>query len=99
MKCPKCHSDNTDTARFCSNCATALTLAGQPPSLTKTLESPAFALAKGSLVAGKYRIIDEIGRGGMGVVYEAEDTILARRVAIKVLPETFTQDPERLARL
>ena len=31
MKCPKCQSDNTDTARFCSNCATALTQAGQPP--------------------------------------------------------------------
>jgi serine/threonine-protein kinase len=66
--------------------------------LTKTLESPVHALTKGSLVAGKYRIIDEIGRGGMGVVYNAEDTTLARRVAIKVLPEIFTGDPERMAR-
>src|SRR4030043_1589555 len=98
MKCPKCQSENPDTARFCSNCATALTQPGQPPALTKTLESPAYVLSKGSIVAGKYRIIDEIGRGGMGVVYEAEDTKLARRVAIKVLPEVFTQDPERLAR-
>ena len=99
MKCPKCHADNTDTARFCSNCATQLTGVGQPPpALTRTLESPAYALKKGSFVAGKYRIIDEIGRGGMGVVYNAEDTTLARRVAIKVLPEIFTGDPERLAR-
>jgi serine/threonine protein kinase len=99
MKCPKCHSENTDTARFCSNCATQLTKGGQPPpALTKTLESPVHALTKGSIVAGKYRIIDEIGRGGMGVVYDAEDTTLARRVAIKVLPEAFTGDPERLAR-
>ena len=45
-----------------------------------------------------FKVIEKIGQGGMGEVYRAEDTKLSRDVAIKVLPEQFTQDPQRLAR-
>src|SRR5215813_2840939 len=47
---------------------------------------------------GPYEIVSAIGAGGMGEVYCATDTNLGRQVAIKVLPEAFAQDPERIAR-
>jgi serine/threonine-protein kinase len=47
---------------------------------------------------GPYTIVAQIGAGGMGEVYRATDTNLGRDVAIKVLPEAFAQDAERLAR-
>jgi serine/threonine protein kinase len=45
-----------------------------------------------------YRIVERIGAGGMGEVYRATDTKLGRDVALKVLPERFARDAERMAR-
>ncbi|MFA5139415.1 MAG: serine/threonine-protein kinase [Elusimicrobiota bacterium] len=53
-------------------------------------------LAPGAILAGSYRIERELGRGGMGVVYEALDTALQRKVAIKRMHGGVAQDPQEL---
>jgi Tol biopolymer transport system component len=55
------------------------------------------ALAAGTKF-GSYEITGALGAGGMGEVYQAHDTKLGRDVAIKILPEAFAHDPERLSR-
>ena len=48
---------------------------------------------------GPYRVLHEIGRGGMGVIYAAEDTRLGRQVALKALPPDYSADATRRERL
>jgi len=60
------------------------------------LTSP-LALTPGTRL-GVYEVAAQIGEGGMGQVFRATDTTLSRQVAIKILPDAFARDPERLAR-
>src|SRR5262249_61948505 len=53
----------------------------------------------GQILAGRYRIVALVGRGGMGEVYRADDLTLSQAVAIKFLPVALTQDPGSLAAL
>jgi serine/threonine protein kinase/Flp pilus assembly protein TadD len=99
MKCPKCQRDNPETSRFCGDCGTPLRPAqGIPASQDDTLEVAVRELTTGSLFAGRYQVIEELGKGGMGRVYKVLDTKLNEKVALKLLKPEIASDRETIER-
>jgi len=95
MKCPKCQAEILDDSQFCSKCGTPIHPGDKAfLSHTHTIIRPIDELVPGTELAGKYKIIDVVGKGGMGIVYKAEDIKLKRNVALKFLPPELTKNKE-----
>jgi serine/threonine protein kinase/tetratricopeptide (TPR) repeat protein len=97
MECPNCHSQVPDTSRFCADCGTKLGAEAQP-SYTRTLETPASDLTRGTVFAGRYEVIEPLGRGGMGNVYRAFDRKIHEEIAIKFLKPEIAAEHKVLQR-
>ena len=93
MDCPRCQAPNPDTQSFCGQCGTGL----QPDisaagDVTRPSTQPRDELETGSTFAGRYQIIEELGRGGMGRVYKVIDKEVHAKIALKLIRPEIASD-------
>jgi serine/threonine-protein kinase len=90
---------NLSDSKFCKECATPLPW---PQDIsaprTETLQTPIKELTTGSTFAGRYQIIEELGKGGMGRVYKVFDTEIKEKIALKLLKPEIGIDEEMIER-
>jgi len=97
MKCPRCNTVNPSDSKYCKECATPLPSSKEIP-FTETLETPKEELTEGTTFAGRYEIIEELGKGGMGRVYKVRDTEIKEKVALKLLKPEIAADEKIIER-
>jgi serine/threonine protein kinase/Tfp pilus assembly protein PilF len=88
IKCMSCQFENPPGTRFCGNCGEQLQFKVVDDDLfakTLTLDTSMIHLERGSVFAGRYEVIEELGRGGMGSVYRVMDKKIKEEVALKLI--------------
>lgn len=98
LECPKCRHKNPDNTRFCGLCGVSLKPVGSG-DLSETLEAPREDLRAGSIFAGRYQIIEELGKGGMGRVYKALDEEINLKLALKLIKPEISSNTQAIERL
>jgi len=100
MKCPYCDHDNPDNTRYCGQCGRPLLSATDASSdNTRTIQAtPDPELGRGATFAGRYEVIEELGKGGMGRVYKVYDTRVKEKIALKLLKPEIAADSETIER-
>jgi tetratricopeptide (TPR) repeat protein/predicted Ser/Thr protein kinase len=101
VRCPECRTENEEGSRFCKSCATPLpreSSPGTPPDPSTLAVSPREDLTPGTEFAGRYLVIEEIGRGGMGRVYKALDKEINEKVSLKLIRPEVAAEKETLER-
>jgi len=98
-KCPKCHFENPEGTFYCGKCATPL-LSSKDISVsqTETLQTPIKELTTGSTFAGRYQIIEELGKGGMGRVYKVFDQEVQAKMVLKLIKPEVSADKNTIDR-
>ncbi len=94
--CSHCRFGNSDTARFCANCGAPMSDPGDDATIT--IDQAGAQLPSGSIFAGRYLIIEELGRGGMGQVYRAIDKLINDEIALKLIRPEIAADEKTLER-
>ena len=99
MKCASCYTENPASQSFCGTCGSPLPfdIPEARDATTASQNRPGF-LAKGSFFAGRYLVVEELGRGGMGRVYKVTDTSGQNTIALKALLPELAADHEVLER-
>ena len=97
IKCPKCHHENPDDTIYCGKCTTPLKPV-EEMGVTETIEAPKEELTRGTTFAGRYEIIEELGKGGMGRVYRVEDKKLEQEIALKLIKPEIASDKKTIER-
>ena len=99
ITCPKCHSENPETKQFCADCGIQLPSSRHNyPEVTETVQTGVRELTTGSTFAGRYQIIEELGKGGMGRVYKVFDTKIKEKIALKLIKPGIASDRETIER-